>query len=203
VSHEPGENFVLTLVTYRDGKAYADHLDLTPLIKGTENTIKFTDRFIPWVTTNKLQAESLAREFRWITVELFNEAKTKQQIEFKAILDSQKSSYDAKLQELGTLNTGLKSDLARAEQERDEFKQRYLNLKADAQLRVDQLQQEAVIAKSRNDVNISDNNAQQAAWKMQSAEKESNFKVAGMIAAAALPVLGILALELFKNAAKR
>ena len=203
VTHEADDNFVLSILLYRDGQVYTEHLDLSALLKGTENTVKFNERIIPWVTTNKIAAMDMAKSFRWISPDIYKELEAKLQSQCKLTIDQAKSLSDARINDLTAQMTNLKSQLTQTSTERDEYKSKYTALKADQQVQVDRLQQQAVITKTNNDSQISENSLQQAMFKMQSAEKENQFKVAGLIMAAALPVVGLLAMEMFKHAMKK
>ena len=203
VSHDMDDNFTLSMIIIKDAQIYRHIFDLSDLLKGVENTVYFAEHVIPWVTTSKIAAEQLAKTFKWISPEQYHEFEARLIQDNKTAMDQIKNSYEARLLDANTSITTLKATNTDLIRERDEYKQRYMTFKTDEQLRVDRLQAQGAIVKSQNDVYMSDNNLAQSNYKTMNAEKESNFKMAGLVAAAALPVVGVLAIELFKSAAKR
>lgn len=206
VTHIADDAFTFTVIIINNGKYHAETTALTDISEGKTNIIEFSNNIIPFVTTSKANAESIAKSFRWLTPKAFADYQAKMKQEHEAALlskDSQISALkierDTKIKELTSKLTIATTNLAQIQAERDDFKNRYQYLKGDISATSDIMSAyrdrnkfATDLALSRNDVTISNT-------KMQHQKDEATFKTWHLITAAAVPSILAILVELFRS----
>ena len=206
VTHLNDEGFTMTLVITSEGRPWVDTLDLSALLTGTTNVVEFSNRIIPFVTTSKAHAETIAKTFKWLNPTTFADmqAKMKQQHEVElsmkdATFASQKAELDAKIKELTTKLTIASTSLAQVTSERDDFKYKYQYLKGDINATNEMMSVYSNKEKYRASVHMSDNDVEISNTKREHTREEATFKTWHLILAAAVPVVCALGIEYFRS----
>ena len=209
VTHVADDGITLTLVLINDGQYYADVIDIDELSSGETNTVEFEDCVLPFITTSKLNAEEMAKAFKWLTPKAFALFKEKEQKRHEAELaakdsmfEAYKAEREAKIKELAAKLTIINTTLAQTQAERDDYKHRYQYLKGDINATNDIMETYRDRQKYATDMHISDNDVRTSSLKRKNAEEESTFKTWHLIAAAALPAVAAIGIELFKKSNK-
>ena len=198
VTHNKAETATLTQLSIINGKVYTEEKDISDLLTGTKNTITFTNKVIPWVTTSEFAANEMAKTFAWITPEAYEETKSKLMLEHKKALELANTQNSAKVNALNVEITNLETELNRVKAERDDFKARYTTLKAEQQAAAERYIQQLNMFKARSEYDISQGNMELNSRKLDQARTESDFKMWQLVLSAALPVLTVIAMELLK-----
>lgn len=203
VTNRPDDIPTMTIVSTREGKMYDEVFDIKELLEGTNNTVKFPGRVVPWVTTSEINAKEAAKLFKWITPEYLAELKSKMQQESKRTIDAALAQMDADKSKLEVKITSLEAECKRLEIERDDYKTKYVTMKTDRQTNLDGMNRMYDLMKARNDYDMSNGNLQMNGYKLQMTQQESQFKLWHLALMAALPVLGLMAMKMFEGAFKR
>jgi hypothetical protein len=206
VTHISDDGMTLTLVIIDHGKYYADVIDIDELKSGTTNTIEFEDCIIPFITTSKVNAESMAKAFQWLTPKAFALFKEKEQQRHEAELaakdatfNAYKSEKEAKIKELTAKLTINNTTLAQVQSERDDYKYRYQYLKGDINATSDMMGTYRDKQKMETDISLSRDSMEISRIKRKHTKEENTFKTWHLIAAAAIPAVVGIGVELFRK----
>lgn len=208
VTHSPDTDDVFSFhfVTINNGGYHAESTDISVLLEGTTNTFEFENQMIPFVTTSKANAETMAKTFLWLNPKTFAEFKDKMQKEHEAALAQKDAAYnalklekDTKIKELNSKLTLVNTTLAQVQTERDDYKYKYQYLKGHLNAASDMMTAYRDNNKFATDLAIANNDREMSFTKMQYQKNEATFKTWHLVTAAAVPsVLAILA-ALFRS----
>ena len=200
------ESFTLTFIVINEGRYYAETADLSEISEGKTNIIEFSNNMIPFVTTSKAHAESVAKSFKWLTPKAFMDFKERIQKEHEAALaakDEQynalKSERDAKVKELSAKLTLANTSLDQVKSERDDYKSRYQSLKNDLAATNDMMEAYRDKNKYATDLEMARNDMAMSNIKMQHQKEEATYKTWHVIAAAVIPSVLAVIIELLKS----
>lgn len=206
VTHVPDDLFTLTVVIIDEGKYFTDQLDLNELHTGTTNIVEFSNKFIPFVTTSKANAETIAKSYLWLNPQTFADFKEKEQKQYQAnlnMLETQmnalKAEKDAKIKELSAKLMIANTTLAQIQAERDDYKYKYQYLKGDLNATNDIMSTYRDRQKFDYDLAMANNDLAISRTKRKHAQEEATFKTWHLIAAAAIPTIAAIGLELFRS----
>lgn len=203
VTHLRDTDVTITILYVRDGVITKDIRSLEKLTSGTTNMVEFGNCVIPWVTTSEVCAEQRAKNFSWVSPEALESIRSSMSQEHKRQLEQANAVSSAKITELQTKLSSANSELEQVKTERDDYKFKYNTLKADRQQAVDQSNIQYAAMKAQNDFALAQGNLQLNGYKLQQAKQETEWKTWQLCAAACLPVVGVIAMELFKSAMKK
>jgi hypothetical protein len=206
VTHIADDIFTLTLIIINNGKYHAETTNLNDISEGKTNIVEFTSNMIPFVTTSKANAESIAKSFRWLTPKAFAEYQEKmkrEQEEALAAKEAQlaafKADRDAKMKELAAKLTIAMTNLSQVQAERDDYKNRYQYLKGDISATSDMMSAYRDQNKYATDMSLAQNDLTLSNMKMQHQKEEATFKTWHLITAAAVPAVVAILVELFRS----
>ena len=206
VTHMPDDLFVLKIVIINEGSYYTEELDLSELHAGTTNIVEFTDKFIPFVTTSRANAETIASSYMWLNPQTFAEFRDKEQKQYQsnlsmieAQMNALRAEKDAKIKELTAKLTIINTTLAQIQAERDDYKYKYQYLKGDLNATNDIMSTYRDRQKFDYDLAMSHNDLAISRTKRKHAQEEATFKTWHLIAAAAIPTIAAIGLELFRS----
>ena len=201
---ESGEGAVV-IVIYSSGPETIekDVLDIEKLLTGTENTLEFKNKAIPWITTSEIAARAMARTFTWISPKTYESMKSDLEKEAKKSADLAEDAHNAKIKELNIKLTEMESELSQVKDERDEIKLKYNAWKADMQSRADYMSGKWKERQAENDFRSSEASARVNEHKLRNAETEPHWKLATLILGAVIPTITVITLEVLKASMKK
>ena len=206
VTHLNDEKFTMTLIVINEGRYFTETFDLSDLLTGTTNMVEFSNRAIPFVTTSRANAETIAKTFKWLNPTTFAEMQTKLKQQHEAEIGireaayaAQKAELEAKLKDMSTKLTILNTTLSQVTSERDDFKYKYQYLKGDINATNEMMSVFSNKQKYQASMHMSDNDVEISDTKRQHTKEEATFKTWHLILAAAVPVVCALGIEYFRS----
>ena len=159
-----------------------------------------------FVTTNKAKALRYTSEFKRIPQsevdEMLKKAESKATKEIAAVRDQYDTEIKLKESEIKRLSDTIKNLTSERDQLETNLKELNAAITASNTLKEKEVKSQELFNKSHisdNNVNISSNDVRTSEAKRESAETESQYKLWHLVAAATIPVVGVLALEAFKK----
>ena len=206
VTNLDDDEFTLTIIIINNGQYYAETASLSEITEGKTNIVEFSSNMIPFVTTSKANAETMAKSFKWLTPKTFAEYKDKVEKQHQEELSAKddqfaalKSEKDAKLKELGSKLTLANTNIDQLKAERDDYKAKYQCLKTDIEATSDMMSAYRDKNKYATDLEMAKNDMAMSTMKLQHQKEEATYKTWHVVLAAVVPAITAILIELFRS----
>ena len=205
VSNMYGEAELLIEFFYK-GKRDSYSISLDELFEGENDIIELNDIPINFITTNKAKAVRYGSDYKRIPQAEVDEILKKRDAisakQIETIRKSVEAELDAKSSEIKRLKESLKLMTHEKDQANAKLSELTVAINTSNVLKEKDVKSQELINKSQiseNSVNISDNDVKTSQAKRESAETESKYKLWHLIAAASIPVAGVLLIKLLER----